>query len=120
MKIKIGQTVYHDTYGKGEVTSIIDKQVIVSFDKEYEIVNYNIIDEPYYFDDRTFLEKTNLIKVSEDELDYITHCHTCEEHLDSRVERKCPKCSGLLCSCGSCMCNYKGIPRKRTVNNSKI
>ena len=36
----------------------------------------------------------------------LTVCHTCHTQLDSREDKKCPKCHWMICpTCGSCGCN---------------
>lgn len=38
---------------------------------------------------------------------YINHCWSCFEIIDSNKHKRCPKCGWYICSkCSSCGCNY--------------
>ncbi|MBN8199191.1 hypothetical protein ACFWGC_29275 [Cytobacillus pseudoceanisediminis] len=121
---KVGDIIEHDNYGKGEVTAIENesKSLWVSFDKKHEVVIYDVIDKPHYFEDNTRLTYTNFIRVFESEVrmlssnhryrnnrdDYINNCHSCKKLLSSQTHPYCIECEWLKCECGSCKCNYKG------------
>ena len=36
----------------------------------------------------------------------ITHCYSCNVHLDNSVDSECISCGWILCSCGACGCGY--------------
>lgn len=38
----------------------------------------------------------------------ITHCYSCQRHLDSNADWECSACGWMLCSCGACGCGYRG------------
>lgn len=42
---------------------------------------------------------------------YRNHCWSCHHNLDSAINKKCPMCGWLICSCGNCsfQCKRKGL-----------
>ena len=38
----------------------------------------------------------------------VTHCWRCGKHISERTNRICPECQGIICSCGTCLCDWPG------------
>lgn len=127
---KLGDTVIHQTYGRGEIVNfdLQDKsRMLVAFEEEHEVFIRDIIDEDYHYEDNCRLEKTSFINVYTWDLNrinnlrtdfksiqgnklyelYINHCHSCKKEVSSQTHSKCEVCGWYKCECGSCECNYK-------------
>lgn len=121
--MNIGVTVFHDFYGKGEITTNTNENglITVAFEKAVEVTIGGVIDTRYYFEDNREIEVTNIVEVSPKELikfykrgketNYILkernpNCHSCGKRLSSKVYNKCDICNWLKCDCSSCGCNY--------------
>ena len=37
-----------------------------------------------------------------------THCFQCKEQINSQQYDECESCKGIICSCGSCFCEWEG------------
>lgn len=37
-----------------------------------------------------------------------THCFNCKEKINSEQYDICQDCSGIVCGCGSCFCEWNG------------
>lgn len=122
--LKVDDRIEHYLYGKGTVLSILkDKdELLVSFDKEFEVLTGKVIDTDFYFEDTRRLETTRFIEVSRSNVEKInikleeanyypkereTHCHTCKKTISTATHDKCKKCGWIMCDCGACRCNYK-------------
>lgn len=112
---KVGDTVTHRTYGRGEIVSfdVQDKsRMLVAFEEQHEVFIRDIIDEDCHYEDNSRLEKTSFINVYTWDLNkvnvpYINNCHSCGKMVSSQTHSKCEVCKWYKCECGSCKCNYK-------------
>lgn len=68
--MNIGVTVFHDFYGKGEITTNTNENglITVAFEKAVEVTIGGVIDTRYYFEDNREIEVTNIVEVSPKEL----------------------------------------------------
>ncbi len=37
-----------------------------------------------------------------------THCFSCKQNINSQQYDVCESCNGIVCSCGSCFCEWEG------------
>ncbi len=122
--LKVDDRIEHYLYGKGTVLSILkDKdELLVSFDKEFEVLTGKVIDTDFYFEDTRRLETTRFIEVSRSNVEKINikleeanyfskernpYCHSCKKLISTVTHDKCKECGWIICDCGACGCNYK-------------
>lgn len=121
--LKMDDRVDHYLYGKGTIVSISNEKdaLLVSFDKEFDVLVGEIIDTDSYFEDNRRLETTSFIEVCHLDIEKINiklkevncfsqerepHCHSCKKLISSATHYKCKECGWLICDCGAYGCNY--------------
>lgn len=46
-----------------------------------------------------------------------TGCHECKGNLNTYTDIHCPKCKELICSCHSCICDYRIKEKIKSINS---
>jgi len=124
---KLGDTIEHETYGKGKIVDFDSQDkssLLVEFEEEQEVFIRDIIDEEYHYEDNSRFEKRSFINVYTWDIKkfrtdykygqgkkvnehYINNCHSCREMVSHKTHSRCETCEWYKCECGSCGCNYK-------------
>lgn len=113
----INDLIEHPEYGRGKIISYSKNKetILVCFEKDFEVITGEIIDEDFYFEDNRRLERTNFIEVFPYQIKKVIlksnsrepYCYNCKKILSSNTHSICKKCNWIICDCESCGCNYK-------------
>lgn len=60
---------------------------------------------PSFYDSGVTSHRIVIYDTNSDKFSKNTHCWSCKKNINSDKNDFCAKCRGLICSCGSCLCN---------------